>query len=181
MDLAADFPAAWIGWAVVAGGAGLLVVSGLDHVAHRDRLTATLHGHALPPAVMSGIRRLLGPVEALVGATALVAMCTGTRAISAAAVVAALYTGFAVYLLRLRRRAPHASCGCLGGGEPVGLVTVLRAAVFAVGAAAAVVLKGCPGWPAALFVIAAGAVIAGIVVTAAGVLILTGGSAPKTH
>jgi hypothetical protein len=86
---------------------------------------ALLRASGLPvPARIAG--RLVVLAEAGVAAALLVPGVS--RAASLAAAV--LAAGFVGFLLAAARIAPEAPCGCLGGGDPVGVRTVARAALL---------------------------------------------------
>ncbi len=95
---------------------------------------------------LAGLRapvRLLGLAEIAVGAWA--AVRPGPLS---AGLVALAYGGFCAFMLRLRRVAPGADCGCFGGSEAKAepLHVVLNALACAVAVAAAISTPPALSW-----------------------------------
>ncbi|MGC5028418.1 MauE/DoxX family redox-associated membrane protein [Micromonospora sp. DT229] len=121
------------------GGALLLLVAGVGHAVHPQRVRALLARQALLPSAMQAwAGRLLGAIE--VGlALVVVGVVLLAPHLSAAgyALLAGAYLVLAGYAEVLRRRRPGTPCGCLAGGRSTGLPVVIRALIFAAAAAAA--------------------------------------------
>jgi hypothetical protein len=119
--------------------AALLVVSGAAKVRMAEPTRKALRAAGLPgPAWAVGI---LGATEVAVGTTALV-----TEGRPAAAITAALYAGFAAFVVVARLRAgPEASCGCFGRHEAPPGVPHLLTTVALAGAAGLQAVSPGPG------------------------------------
>lgn len=114
--------------------AGLLVLAGVAKVVRPEPAGAALRSAGI--AVGGAGARLLGVIEALVGVGAI---ATGGRV--AALAIAALYAGFAAFVVAALVRRETAPCGCFGAGDvPPGWVH-LAVDVAAVGVAVAVAVR----------------------------------------
>lgn len=150
----------WLVWTVFLAGSLLLLSAGADHVVRRRQLEATLLTHRLPNRLRWVIVHGLGIAEIIVGVSCITGFLSGGAAVPAV-ILALFYSGFAIYLIRLIRVAPGVRCGCFDGDDAVGVSTVVRAAVFAVVACAALaVADPASTMPARAAVLAAGAVVA---------------------
>jgi hypothetical protein len=109
--------------------AGVLAVGGLAKLRGPEATVPMLRALGLPGA--PGLARLLGLVELGVGVAAFLA---GGRVL--AAVVAVLFLGFTVAMLRLRAGGDAVSCGCFGRSSAP--PTFVHVAVDALAAAVAV-------------------------------------------
>lgn len=114
---------------VSLAGAVLLMGAGTVHIARRDHLAQVLRQHRLPHAIRRTLAATLGILELCIGATLLAGYLL-QPAISPI-LIAAVYTAFAIYLLRLRLVAPTAPCGCSMDDDPAGPAPIARAVVVA--------------------------------------------------
>ncbi|MEV6691162.1 MauE/DoxX family redox-associated membrane protein [Micromonospora sp. NPDC051196] len=124
---------------VALGGALLLLVAGVGHATHPQRVRSLLARQGLLPSVVRAwVGRLLGVTEVGVAVVVLgVVLLAPGWAPAGYALLAGGYALLAVYAELLRRRRPGAPCGCLAGGQSTGLPVVIRALIFAAAAAAA--------------------------------------------
>jgi hypothetical protein len=119
--------------------AALLMLGGAGKAVRPDQAVRALSHAGLPSR--RGVVRLMAVAETAVGAACLIAP---GRALAAA--LAAMYFGFAVFLLRLMRAdSPPESCGCVGSrSTPPSVVHVgLNLLACASGVASSVI--GVPG------------------------------------
>lgn len=137
----------WLGLAAAMAGALLLVAAGAGHLRGRDAFRHVLQAHRLlPEGPQRLVARLVPLSEVVIGAAVLVSVPFG--AVPAAPALMAqslLYAGFAGYLTMLLRRGSTAPCGCFGGGETAGPVTIGRAVLFSLSALASAVLPATHG------------------------------------
>ncbi len=124
---------------VALGGALLLFVAGVGHVARPQRVRALLARQALLPSIVRiWTGRLLGATEVGVAVVVLgVVLLAPQWSTVGYALLAVTYAVLAGYAEVLRRRRPGTPCGCLAGGRSTGLPVVIRALIFAAAAAAA--------------------------------------------
>ncbi|MFD6753472.1 MauE/DoxX family redox-associated membrane protein [Micromonospora gifhornensis] len=124
---------------VALGGALLLLVAGVGHVARPQRVRSLLARQALLPSVVRvWTGRLLGATEVGVAVVVLgVVLLVPQLSTVGYALLAVAYAVLAGYAEALRRRRPGTPCGCLAGGRSTGLPVVIRALIFAAAAAAA--------------------------------------------
>ncbi|HEX5995472.1 MAG TPA: MauE/DoxX family redox-associated membrane protein [Jiangellales bacterium] len=159
--------------AVTVGGQILLVASVVRRLRTGESLTATLREHAVVPrwARSSVVAASVETAQAALGLAGLAMVGLGWADGAAFAVVcaatAALFGGFATYLVIVARRRGLATCSCLGNRGRVDAAAVIRAGVFAVAAAAAAWL-GVPAnvltWPVVAALVGAGVLVAGFAV-----------------
>ncbi|PMR58726.1 hypothetical protein C1A38_23285 [Verrucosispora sp. ts21] len=124
---------------VALGGALLLLVAGVGHVARPQRVRSLLARQALLPSVVRiWTGRLLGATEVGVAVVVLgVVLLVPQLSTVGYALLAVAYAVLAGYAEVLRRRRPGTPCGCLAGGRSTGLPVVIRALIFAAAAVAA--------------------------------------------
>lgn len=120
-------------------GALLLAGAGLGHVRRPHLLRSALRAQrALPPRLIGHTAAITGPAELTVAGCVLAAVLLRPGLAPAPLLAqAGLFASFAGYLWRVNRHRPGVPCGCLGTGEPVGRPAIARAAVLALGSAAA--------------------------------------------
>lgn len=124
---------------------GTLASAGLAHVRHPRTLQDTVRAHRLLPASLAqAAGRLLGPVELGMGGGGLAAVLTrssgwATLLLLGSTALYALYTAYAVALVRLRPTLP---CGCGAGGRAATNWTVGRNAVYLTVGITAFALRG---------------------------------------
>ncbi len=136
--------------AIALGGALLLAAAAIGHLRGRRMFAAVLAAQrVLPREWRRPAAAVTGPVELLVGTSAVAGWLVGGRvAVAALSAVAAVFVTYGLYLVRVRVRTPAAPCGCFGGGGGITAAVIARAWLFGAAAAAAAVL-GTPASPVA--------------------------------
>lgn len=121
---------------------GILATAGAGHLRGLASFHAALAAHRLwPPAVTLPLAGAVAILEVAIGSVgvASVALSLGTLQTFALAAAACLYGCYTVYGLYLLRSRPGVPCACSHDGDPVDTAVVVRAAVLAAFALAAVV------------------------------------------
>ncbi|MEU6024989.1 MauE/DoxX family redox-associated membrane protein [Micromonospora sp. NPDC047134] len=131
---------------VALGGALLLLVAGVGHAVHPQRVRALLARQALLPSVMqTWAGRLLGATEVGLALMVLgVVLLAPHLSAAGYALLAGTYLVLAGYAEVLRRRRPGTPCGCLAGARSTGLPVVIRALIFAAAAGSVAVAAAAP-------------------------------------
>ncbi len=131
--------------AIALGGALLLAAAAIGHLRGRRMFAAVLAAQrVLPRRWRRPVAAVTGPVELLVGTSAVAGWLVGGRvAVAALSAVTAVFATYGLYLVVVRVRTPAAPCGCFGGGGGITAAVIARAWLFGAAAAAAAVL-GAP-------------------------------------
>lgn len=122
---------------VVAGlvSFAILLMSGLSHIRHRERLISVLgRQKIIPVGIISPLAWLLIVAEATIGGAGLVILVFVSRQpwrVVLGVTAAGIYLVFAFYLALLLRRRVGGPCGCASGVEPASPWAVLRAVILA--------------------------------------------------
>ena len=167
--------------ALLAAVGLVLLASGASHLRAPAGLLRGLRAQGvLPEGTHRPVALLLGPVEVLLGAAALVAAATGpsrTTALAVGLAAAGLFLALTVYLRRVLAvsAGEPVPCACGLGEVPVSLSTVVRAGILSAMAVTAAVTAG--GWSVA----AAPAVETTVAVAAALVLALSAAVLPAAR